>query len=289
MTRETKIGLLVGMGVIILIGILISDHLSEAQRQQQAELARPVAELDASMAPEPLLNPRDPVAQRPPVSVPPPGFDRVTTPRDAQPSDPHDSGAAPFVLRQTHPAFDTTDVTRRPATPPAPPADVDVRRNPDFEVRNERPIGRDEVIRIRSAEAGPAAPQRRTHHVQSGERLSDIAQQYYGNANKWRLIAEANKDRIPNPNVVRAGVRLYIPPLDAEPADTTAAAPREARPAPTTPQYKDYKLKRGEYLSTVAERIYGKATDWRKLYAINKDRIADPNNVRAGTVIRIPR
>ena len=28
MTKETKIGLLVGMGVIILIGILISDHLS---------------------------------------------------------------------------------------------------------------------------------------------------------------------------------------------------------------------------------------------------------------------
>src|SRR5687768_7870420 len=40
MTRETKIGLFVGMGVIILVGILISDHLSVAQRQQQPEFGR---------------------------------------------------------------------------------------------------------------------------------------------------------------------------------------------------------------------------------------------------------
>lgn len=288
MTRETKIGLLVGMGVIILIGILISDHLSEAQRQQQAELARPVAEIDASMAPDAaLLSPRDPIAQRPPVSVPPPGLDR--TPADAQASDPASRTGNPYIQRQHTPAFDTTDITRRERESPGP-AHVDVTRNPDFEVRADRPVRRDDVVRIRAAEAGPAGPTRRTHQVKSGERLSDIAKKYYGNATKWRLIAEANKDRIPNPNVVRAGVRLYIPPEQGEaeptPAPTRAATPA---PAPTRTQYKDYKLKRGEYLSTVAERVYGNANDWRKLYAINKDRIADPNNVRAGTVIRIPR
>lgn len=287
MTRETKIGLLVGMGVIILIGILISDHLSEAQRQQQAELARPVVEVDRSMAPDPaLLSPRDPIAQRPPVSVPPPGLDR--TPRDAQPSDPADRTRNPFIQRQHTPAFDTTDITRREPDRTQPAAPVDVTRNPDFEVRPERPVRPGDVVRIRAEEAGPAGPARRTHQVKEGERLSDIAKKYYGNATKWRLIAEANKDRIPNPNVVRAGVRLYIPPEAGE-AEAAPAPTRATTPAPTRSQYKDYKLKRGEYLSTVAERVYGNANDWRKLYAINKDRIADPNNVRAGTVIRIPR
>lgn len=36
MTRETKVGLLVGMGVILLIGIIISDHLSVVQNQRPA-------------------------------------------------------------------------------------------------------------------------------------------------------------------------------------------------------------------------------------------------------------
>ena len=38
MTRETKIGLLVGLAFIIVIGILLSDHLTTATEPQQAYL-----------------------------------------------------------------------------------------------------------------------------------------------------------------------------------------------------------------------------------------------------------
>src|SRR5687768_3227414 len=40
MTRETKIGLLVGLAFIIVIGILLSDHLTSATEPQQAQLAQ---------------------------------------------------------------------------------------------------------------------------------------------------------------------------------------------------------------------------------------------------------
>src|SRR4051812_10860383 len=40
MTRETKIGLLVGLAFIIVIGILLSDHLNSATEPQQAQLAQ---------------------------------------------------------------------------------------------------------------------------------------------------------------------------------------------------------------------------------------------------------
>ena len=40
MTRETKIGLLVGLAFIILIGILLSDHLSVTAEPPQAALAQ---------------------------------------------------------------------------------------------------------------------------------------------------------------------------------------------------------------------------------------------------------
>ena len=39
MTRETKIGLLVGLAFIIVIGILLSDHLTSSTEPPQATLA----------------------------------------------------------------------------------------------------------------------------------------------------------------------------------------------------------------------------------------------------------
>jgi hypothetical protein len=38
MARDTKVGLLVGMGVILLIGIILSDHLSVASHQKAVDL-----------------------------------------------------------------------------------------------------------------------------------------------------------------------------------------------------------------------------------------------------------
>jgi nucleoid-associated protein YgaU len=50
------------------------------------------------------------------------------------------------------------------------------------------------------------------HVVQPGETLSDIAKKHYGRAALWRRIHEANRDVIQNPDQVRAGTRLRIPP-----------------------------------------------------------------------------
>lgn len=56
----------------------------------------------------------------------------------------------------------------------------------------------------------PAAPAgQRSHTVASGDTLSKIAVTYYGDANQWPRIAEANSLR--NPNVITPGMRLVIP------------------------------------------------------------------------------
>lgn len=49
------------------------------------------------------------------------------------------------------------------------------------------------------------------HIVRKGETLSDISQQYYGSAAKWRKIYNANRDVVKNPNNVRPGIKLIIP------------------------------------------------------------------------------
>lgn len=58
---------------------------------------------------------------------------------------------------------------------------------------------------------GQSGGEARTYIVQSGDSLSKIAKKFYGNANEWRRIFEANKDRISNPDMIQPGWALKIP------------------------------------------------------------------------------
>ena len=50
--------------------------------------------------------------------------------------------------------------------------------------------------------------------VKSGDTLSKIAKDLYGDASRWREIFEANKEQIENPNLIRPGWELLIPGLE---------------------------------------------------------------------------
>ena len=51
----------------------------------------------------------------------------------------------------------------------------------------------------------------RTYTVQSGDSLSKIAKQFYGNANEYNKIFEANRDKLDNPDKIQVGQELVIP------------------------------------------------------------------------------
>jgi LysM repeat protein len=51
----------------------------------------------------------------------------------------------------------------------------------------------------------------RSYTVKSGDTLSGIAQQFYGDASKYRKIFEANRDKLTNPDQIRPGQELAIP------------------------------------------------------------------------------
>lgn len=51
----------------------------------------------------------------------------------------------------------------------------------------------------------------RFYVVRRGDTLSKISMTYYGSANQWRKIFEANKEAIPNPDKLSPGVKLIIP------------------------------------------------------------------------------
>ena len=50
-----------------------------------------------------------------------------------------------------------------------------------------------------------------TYVVKSGDSLSKIAKEIYGDAKRWSEIFEANKDKIKDPNLIHPGQELRIP------------------------------------------------------------------------------
>jgi nucleoid-associated protein YgaU len=48
--------------------------------------------------------------------------------------------------------------------------------------------------------------------IRDGDILSRIADRVYGDPRKWARIWLANRDRLENPNRLKVGVRLVIPP-----------------------------------------------------------------------------
>ena len=57
----------------------------------------------------------------------------------------------------------------------------------------------------------PAAPAEQIYTVAAGDSLSKISKRFYGDANQWKRIFEANRDQIKNPDLIHPGQKLKIP------------------------------------------------------------------------------
>jgi nucleoid-associated protein YgaU len=148
----------------------------------------------------------------------------------------------------------------------------------------------DAAVAVEHARPVDARPRQIIHYVKEGETLATIARQYYGDPLEYQRIVDANKKAIPNPNLIRPGVRLMIPPKGAEAPIAAAPAERPATPTPAADKSKftTYKLAEGDTLSDVAARFFGSSKQWQKVYELNKDRIDNPDRVAAGTELRVP-
>lgn len=58
----------------------------------------------------------------------------------------------------------------------------------------------------------PPAGGEQTYTVKAGDTLSSIAARFYGDASKWRVIYEANRAQLSDPNALKIGAVLKIPP-----------------------------------------------------------------------------
>lgn len=248
-------------------------------------------------------------AGQPQVGDAPAGF----APRNGRSPESYPHPAQPTHVREI-PAPAPTAVTTRPAAPAQAPTQVAAAAVP-------APA----PVVISNQPSAPSAVSHVIHNVRDGETLYGIARKYYGDGSMASVILEANKRSIPSANRLRSGVRLVIPAKPgAAPAAAATASARPVAPAATThvapantataqasantpaavtnvtaaPAASatttatlamiDYTVKEGDTLAGLAKQFLG-TRNWQKLYELNKDRIANPDRVKPGTVIRVPR
>jgi nucleoid-associated protein YgaU len=289
MTRETKVGLLVGMAIILLIGIIVSDLLVEpaatappALQRLAGGVERELATADPAPAgydapPSRWAHPSPPVVER---------YRPVPTPAELQPNSPppgFESDTAsrlttPIAAGRIAPAPHQVVTFDRPAAA-SPAALADVTPQPAASV----PVA---VVPAASAPAATAPASVGTITVGSGDTLYRIAERTLGDGNRWRELHEANRDTLKSPDVLRAGMTLRIPGRSAatSPATTaTSARPENGRTTVHTVQS-------GETLYAIAQRRMGNGNRWRELYEANRQVIgSDPARLEAGMTLALPR
>jgi nucleoid-associated protein YgaU len=74
----------------------------------------------------------------------------------------------------------------------------------DLSVDSSRAMG--------AAAGGGEGSGNQTYEVKSGDNLSKISKQFYGDANEYMRIFYANRDQLKDPDKIQIGQKLVIPP-----------------------------------------------------------------------------
>ena len=70
----------------------------------------------------------------------------------------------------------------------------------------------------------------------------------------------------------------------------SSTKPDQTKPQITgdQPDTNTYTVKSGDSLSAIAQREYGDANQWRRIYDANRDQIDDPDLIQPGQELKIP-
>jgi len=75
-------------------------------------------------------------------------------------------------------------------------------------------ISVDSTRAMGAAAGGGQGSGAQTYEVKSGDNLSKISKQFYGDASEYMRIFYANRDKLNDPDKIQVGQRLVIPPDD---------------------------------------------------------------------------
>lgn len=232
MTRDHKLALVVGFGLILFVGILITDHLSTSSRLH-----------------DPLPTNSVSSEYRPPSSI------QASPQREY----PEPENNPPSATIGASPQAEITLVTERVEKP-----------TPTLTPRTTE--------RVRTEPIRSVAVRPLTHEVAAGETLQSISTDFFETTKKWKSIADANRNVLPNADDLRVGMVLVIPSREI----ASAARPQATR---TPSKTREIRVLAGDNLSRIAKRELEDPSRWRDIQSLNG---MSGTQVHPGQTLKIP-
>ena len=208
MTRENKLAMVVGFGLLLFVGILVSDHFSTAQRQETANLASKDRAREHGSRPISIT------------AVPIAGVTAVQ----------------PAEVMPTNVPGDLRTVSNKNTSETVPPtANPNVRPIPNVPYVDQG-IAPATVEIAKTVKVQEGEPGVKLHPIAVGETLYSICAAAYGDSSLWKALAEYNKKTLPNPEKLRKGVTLRLPPVEQLRRGSVVASTTKGARVSTTPQ-----------------------------------------------------
>ncbi len=316
MTRETKIGLLVGLAFIIVIGILLSDHMTSTTQPPQAMLVDSASNVRESVTtpapaqpgPAPLgripqITPANPVPTqselrpRPPV-VPGVGVTQVEVGGPANPA------GVPIAIRST--GSPVVPAQPENVQPPVAAGNGPVQPSGGATTELEQwahQVGEPLVpAGATPAVAKPATAAKQEYVAQAGDNLSKVAAKTLGSSSKANIAAiiKANPSLEKNPDLIVEGRKYVIPTAATVPTTpvTVVQAPQAVPvtevvdPLPVSSPADGggswYVVKDNDNLWKIASDQLGSGNAWLQIKDMNKDILKGGDTVQPNMRLRLP-
>ncbi|MBI3317756.1 MAG: LysM peptidoglycan-binding domain-containing protein [Candidatus Omnitrophica bacterium] len=105
-----------------------------------------------------------------------------------------------------------------------------------------------------------------------------------GEVTPWRIHRRAAPSSTASAQPAPAAPSVGPEELPAPEEEWEAEEPRREETPGATP----YTVKKGDTLEKIAEKFYGDAGEWRRIYNANRDVLKSPNRIYPGQKLQIP-
>ena len=128
------------------------------------------------------------------------------------------------------------------------------------------------------------------YKVQSNDNLFKIAKKHYGDGQKWKKIFEANRGIMPDSNSLYIDQLLLIPDVSVEnrPKESFITQVRGRLDNERPNNVDTHTVKAGDTLYRIAEEYYDDPNVWTKILEANENTLEDAGSLKKGQVLIIP-
>jgi len=297
MRRDTQIGIILGIVILVIIGVFLSTRASN----------------NISVLPDLVLS--EGVRQKTEVKE----IDINSFFKESKKAEPEKELAVEFPTEEVLVSEELVELTQPEMQPEATIVETSIDEESSLEgkwegvaemIVEEPEIAEQEVEDVHVAQNTPSVeeivvpePEEEPHtssytasaepvyyKVQSNDNLFKIAKKHYGDGQKWKKIFEANRDIMPDSNSLYIDQLLLIPDVSVEnrPKESFITQVRGRLDNERSNNVDTHTVKAGDTLYRIAAEYYDDPSVWTKILEANEDTLEDAGSLKKGQVLIIP-